>query len=85
MDVLVELGKIAGIAGICVGAFTLIFRDVIRKKIFPTLPAGHAYRLLRLIIVCAWSIALIGIVLWQLPVIVAGDGNVVIRDAVIKK
>jgi hypothetical protein len=57
-------GQVAGIGGLALGVFLLIFRDVIRKKIFPTLTKDHAYRLMRLIIVLAFLIAIFGIAAW---------------------
>jgi hypothetical protein len=80
-NLLVELGKVAGLAGIAIGAAVLVFRDVIRKRIFPRLPPEHAYRLLRIIVIATWSIAILGIVVWQMPVIVAGSGNTVITGS----
>ena len=58
------VGSIAGIAGITVGAAFLIFRDILRKRIFPNLTQMQAYRLLRLISIFAFLIALAGIVAW---------------------
>ena len=58
------LGEIAGIGGISLGVALLVFREVIRKTIFPTLTRTHAYRLLRLIIILVWSIALTGVTAW---------------------
>lgn len=61
---LVELGKVAGIAGIALGVFLTLYRDILRKKIFAKLPAAESYRLLRLIIVLVWTIAVIGMGIW---------------------
>jgi hypothetical protein len=52
---------VAGIGGLALGVFLLLFRDIIRKNIFPKLPAPEAYRLSRLITWAVWSIAVIGI------------------------
>lgn len=57
-------GQIAGIGGLAIGMLVLIFRDVIRKKIFPKLSREQAYSLLRLILILAWSVALVGIAAW---------------------
>jgi hypothetical protein len=64
MDVLKTLGEVAGIGGIVVGALVLIFRDIIRKNIFPNLAKQQSFRLLVLIVILAWSIAVLGIVAW---------------------
>lgn len=58
------LGQAVGIAGVCVGALVLVFRDVIRRRIFPRLQQRQSYRLLTLIIVLTWSVAIAGIAAW---------------------
>jgi hypothetical protein len=68
------VGKIAGLAGLCIGLVLFIFRDIIRKKIFPMLPPPEAYRVLRLIILCTFSVAVLGMILWAGPVVI-GDNN----------
>ncbi len=65
-DILKAVGQIAGIGGLALGVFLVLFRDIIRKNIFSKLPAPEAYRLLRLITVAVWSIAVIGICAWVL-------------------
>ena len=55
-------GGVAGIGGLAVGAFLIIFRDIVRKKIFPQVTKEHAYRLLNLIIVLAFCVAIVGII-----------------------
>ena len=63
-DVLKIVGQVAGIGGLALGVFLRLFRDIIRKNIFPKLPPAEAYRLLRLITVAVWSVAMVGIVAW---------------------
>jgi hypothetical protein len=63
-DVLKIVGQVAGIGGLALGVFLLLFRDIIRKNIFPKLPPAEAYRLLRLITVAVWSVAIVGIAAW---------------------
>ena len=58
------VGQVAGIGGLALGVFLLLFREIIRKKIFPRLPPAEAYKLLRLIIVAVWSVAIVGIAAW---------------------
>ncbi len=52
------LAQVAGIGGISLGVLLLVYRDVIRKDIFPTLTKVQAYQLMRLILILVWSIAL---------------------------
>jgi hypothetical protein len=63
-ELLKTLGQILGIGGLAVGIFFLLFREIIRKSIFPMLKKDDAYRLLRLISVLIWSVAVIGIGAW---------------------
>src|SRR3954452_11426105 len=63
-QVLRTVGQVAGIGGLALGVFLLLFRDIIRKNIFPKLPPAEAYRLLRLITGAVWSVALAGIAAW---------------------
>jgi hypothetical protein len=59
------LGQILGIGGLALGVFFILFRDLLRKSIFPTLKKDDAYRLLRLIAVLIWSVAVVGIGAWM--------------------
>jgi hypothetical protein len=63
-EVLKTVGQIAGIGGLALGVLLIVFRDIIRKRIFPKLPPAEAYRLLRLITVAVWSVAIVGIIAW---------------------
>ena len=58
------VGQVAGIGGLALGVLLLLCRDIIRKNIFPKLPPAEAYRLLRLITLAVWSVAVIGIAAW---------------------
>ena len=62
--VLQAVGKVAGIGGIALGVFMLLFREVIRKNIFPTLSDDEAYRLIRQFMYLTFGIALVGIAAW---------------------
>jgi hypothetical protein len=63
-EILKTVGQIAGIGGLALGVLLIVFRDIIRKNIFPRLPAAEAYRLLRLITVAVWTVAIVGIIAW---------------------
>jgi hypothetical protein len=63
-ETLKTVGQIAGIGGLSIGLILLIFRDVIRRNIFPNLSRQQGYSLLRMIIILTWSIALVGILAW---------------------
>jgi nitrate reductase gamma subunit len=75
MELLKTVGQIAGIGGIALGVFLLLFRDIIRKKIFPALTKQQGFQLLMLISVLVWSIALAGIGAWVWTTKMAGSGN----------
>jgi hypothetical protein len=63
-ELLKALGEALGIGGLALGVFFLLFREVIRKSIFPTLRKPDAYRLLRLVSVLVWLVAIGGIAAW---------------------
>ena len=63
-ELLKTLGQVLGIGGVALGIFFLLFREIVRKSIFPTLKKEDAYRLLRLISVLIWSVGVIGIGAW---------------------
>jgi hypothetical protein len=63
-EILKIVGQVAGIGGIALGVFLLIFRDVVRKNIFPSLTKTHAYHVIRLVLILAFLVALAGIAAW---------------------
>lgn len=75
VEVLATVGKIAGIGGIALGVMLLLFRELIRKSIFPTLKKADAHRLLRLIVVLVWSVAIAGIGAWVWAEVGTGTGG----------
>lgn len=64
ISVLEIVGKVAGIGGIALGVFLLLYRDIIRKLIFPRLTKEQAYHFLRLIAVLVWTTAIAGLIAW---------------------
>ncbi|HEY0783418.1 MAG TPA: hypothetical protein VGE98_13245, partial [Thermoanaerobaculia bacterium] len=64
LDILKTVGQIAGIGGIALGVVFLLFREVIRKAIFPQLGPQQGYRLLRLIVILTFLIAALGLTAW---------------------
>ena len=59
------LAQVAGIGGISLGVLLLVFREIIRKNIFPKFKDEKlAYSLLRMMIILVFSVAVIGIVAW---------------------
>jgi len=65
------VGKVAGIGGIGFGVFLLLFREVIRKNIFPTLSDDEAYRLIKQFMYLTFGIALAGIAAWTFITVAA--------------
>ena len=64
IDLLGNLGKIAGIAGIALGILFLTFQSIIQKNIFPNLSKEHGYKVIRMIVVACTMIAVLGIGAW---------------------
>lgn len=63
-SILELMGKLAGIGGLSLGIFLILFREVIRKNIFPNLTKAQAYKVIKLIIVLTFVIAIFGISTW---------------------
>jgi hypothetical protein len=58
------LSKSAGIGGIALGVFLLLFREFIRKQFFPQLDLLHAYNLLLLFLFLTFATAIAGLAVW---------------------
>jgi hypothetical protein len=58
------VGRVAGIGGLALGVILLLFREIIRKNIFPKLNGEHAFRLLRQFMYLTFSISAMGILAW---------------------
>ncbi len=81
-EILEALGQVAGIGGIALGVLLLVFRDILRKAIFPKLTRERAYRLLRWIVVSVWSVAVLGVGAWTWTEVQCGGAErIVTRGA----
>jgi hypothetical protein len=63
-DLLVSLGQIAGVGGIALGGFVILFREFVKRTFFPTLDPEHAYRLLLLFMIFTFGVAVAGLAVW---------------------
>lgn len=63
-SLLKTVGQVAGIGGLALGVFLLLFRDVIRRNIFPSLSKEHAYKIIRLFLLLTFALAFGGIAAW---------------------
>jgi hypothetical protein len=63
-QVLRTVGGVAGLAGLAIGMILLLYREIVRKNVFPMLSKRDGYRLLRTITVLSWSLAMFGILCW---------------------
>lgn len=61
VEVLQIVGGIAGIGGLAIGVLLYIYRDIVKKKIFPTLSSSHATILLGSLIFFTFAVAILGI------------------------
>ena len=61
---LAVFGQVAGIGGLALGVLLVLYREVLRRRIFPQLSREQGYRIIRLIIVLTWTVAMIGIASW---------------------
>lgn len=63
-SVLETVAKVAGVGGIALGVLLLVFREIVRKSIFPKLSPKDAYRLLTTMTVLVFAVALAGVGSW---------------------
>jgi hypothetical protein len=63
---LVSLGKIAGVGGIALGAFFLLFRSFLTQRFVSSLSLepGQGYRLLLLFMLFTFGVAVVGLTIW---------------------
>jgi hypothetical protein len=82
MEFIKEWGMIAGIAGLALGVFMVLFKDIIGKNIFSALTKKQSYSMMMVIIVLVWSLTILCIILYyygksvdpyQLTVLVHGE------------
>lgn len=59
-----SFGEIAGIGGLSLFVFVYLFREVIRKKIFPQLNSQQAYKLIRLFLLLVFLFSCSGLAAW---------------------
>lgn len=70
------VAPVAGVGGIALGVFLLLFREVIRKNIFPKLKPEQATRIIMVFMVLVWSVALAGLGAWMW----ASNGQGIIQE-----
>lgn len=63
-EALKVIAQVAGIGGIAIAGAVMVFRDVIRRNIFPKVSPEHAYQLIRLIVILAFLVAILGVSAW---------------------
>jgi hypothetical protein len=66
--ILASLGKIAGLAGIALGVFLLLFQGVLQKEFLPKagLTSAQAFAVILSLMILTFGIAAIGIAAWLL-------------------
>jgi hypothetical protein len=64
MEFISEWGKIAGISGLVLGVFLILFQSIIRKNIFPKLDRKQAQRIIIIILIMIWTFGIIVIYLY---------------------
>jgi hypothetical protein len=63
-QILRVVGQVAGIGGIALGVLLVIYKEVLRLKIFPMLSKAHAYKIIRLLVILVGLVALAGLAAW---------------------
>lgn len=68
MEILKAMGAVAGIGGLALGVFLLLYRDFIRRffENFSGITKKQSFQLMRLFLILVWLIAVIGIIAFVL-------------------
>ena len=62
LDPLLGLAKICGIGGLSIGFVFKVFKKVISKSLFAKFTKEQSYKIIRLIILCSFGLAFLGII-----------------------
>jgi tetratricopeptide (TPR) repeat protein len=63
-SILEMLGKIAGLGGLALGVFLILFRDILKKLKVPVITREQWYRVIVYFMILVWSIAIVGLGTW---------------------
>lgn len=63
-EVIATFAKVAAPAGMAIGVFLYVARDLIAKNIFPTLTKERAFHVIMTLTITAWTLALAAIAAW---------------------
>ena len=63
-EILEFVGKMAGIGGISLGIFLILFREIIRRNIFSSLTKEQSYKIIKMSLILIWTIAIFGVSIW---------------------
>lgn len=64
LNLLKSLAQVAAPAGLAIGVFLFIAKDILAKNIFPVLTKQKGYKVIMTLAFMAWTIALFAIVAW---------------------
>jgi hypothetical protein len=73
LDGIKYFAEVAAPAGLAIGVFLYIGKDILARNIFPMLNRSQAYRVILSIAFMAWSLAIVAIVAWAYVKIVIKD------------
>jgi hypothetical protein len=87
MDFVTDWGLIAGIGGLALGVLLILFREVIRKKIFPVLTEKQGFQIIIVFMLLVWSASIFCIYVYydsgkSRPAIMSKEEIEKIKDAV---
>lgn len=63
-SILETLGKIAGLGGLALGVFLILFRDILKKLKVPSVTRDQWYKVIVFFMILVWSIAIAGLGTW---------------------
>lgn len=63
-ELLKTVGQVAGIGGVALGVFLLLFRDLLKKIAAPGMTKEQWFRVVVIVMILVWSVALAGVGAW---------------------
>ncbi|WP_137009476.1 hypothetical protein [Aquitalea aquatilis] len=75
-----SISHIAAPAGLSIGTFLYILRDVVAKNIFPNLTKQQAFRIILFVVFSAWTMGLASIAAWVYVTVSNSSGTTTIQS-----
>lgn len=69
------VGQVAGLGGLALGIFLLLFKDLLKKIAAPALTKGQWFKVVMTFMILVWSIAALGLAAWVYATVKSSPGS----------